>query len=330
MERDLYWDSLKCVLIFFVVYGHIIEVDYPIGSFNRAMYNFIYTFHMPLFIFISGRFSHIRDRQKYKKNILRLFETYVIFQVLLTIVSIAHGGEFNIDFLTMPNWILWYLLALIYWRITIYLVPKRWLQHQKYMIIASLAICLLGGFIPVGPHFVVQRTLSSLPFFVLGYYSINYNITKYIDKIPVIATIIVLVLTFAFLYFMLNRNLNFVVNGSLPYRLDNYIHTLMHIGARCLFIPIAIIIGSMIMRLTPTNATLARWGSVTMFIYIYHSIAVLFLYIAINRYIIPNNEFLLFIYGIIVTLCMIYLSRIRYFNVLLNPISYFYNNHKKH
>ena len=163
MERDLYWDSLKCVLIFFVVYGHIIEVDYPIGSFNRAMYNLIYMFHMPLFIFISGRFSHIADRLKYKRNLLRLFETFVVFHIILTIVSIALGGDFNFDFLTTPNWILWYLVALIYWRIMFYFIPERWLHHQKYMIIASLGICLLGGFIPIGSPFVVQRTLSSLP-----------------------------------------------------------------------------------------------------------------------------------------------------------------------
>ena len=70
VERDNFWDSLKFLLIFFVVYGHMIETYAPDGYFNRAMYNFIYIFHMPFFMFISGRFSQIRDRAKYKKTIV--------------------------------------------------------------------------------------------------------------------------------------------------------------------------------------------------------------------------------------------------------------------
>ena len=68
MKRDLYWDSLKFVLIFFVVYGHIIAHYSELSRINMATYNYIYLFHMPLFVFVSGRFSHIRDKQKYKKD----------------------------------------------------------------------------------------------------------------------------------------------------------------------------------------------------------------------------------------------------------------------
>ena len=51
MKRDKFWDSLKFILIFFVVYGHIIETYTEYSSFNQAMYNFIYIFHMPFFMF---------------------------------------------------------------------------------------------------------------------------------------------------------------------------------------------------------------------------------------------------------------------------------------
>lgn len=85
--RDNYWDTLKFVLIFLVVFGHVLEVNYPPGSVNRGIYNFIYSFHMPLFVFISGRFSHIKNRANYKKGIIRLLETYVAFQVIRTILT---------------------------------------------------------------------------------------------------------------------------------------------------------------------------------------------------------------------------------------------------
>lgn len=70
MKRDLYWDSLKAILIILVVYGHMISPYAPDGSFNRAMCSFIYTFHMPLFIFISGRSSDCLSCQGSKSLII--------------------------------------------------------------------------------------------------------------------------------------------------------------------------------------------------------------------------------------------------------------------
>ena len=93
VERDNFWDSLKFLLIFFVVYGHMIETYAPDGYFNRAMYNFIYIFHMPFFMFISGRFSQIRDRAKYKKTIVRLFETYLVFQTIRCVKILVISGN---------------------------------------------------------------------------------------------------------------------------------------------------------------------------------------------------------------------------------------------
>lgn len=98
MKRDVFWDSLKFVLIFFVVYGHMIETYAPNDSFNRAMYNFIYTFHMPFFMYISGLFSQINDRAKYRHGILMILETYSVFQLIRCIKPILNGGTFFLDY----------------------------------------------------------------------------------------------------------------------------------------------------------------------------------------------------------------------------------------
>lgn len=82
IERNSFWDSLKYLLMIFVVYGHMIETHVENSPFNQAMYNYIYIFHMPLFVFISGRFSHIRNSQRYLLRLLTIFETYIVFQFL--------------------------------------------------------------------------------------------------------------------------------------------------------------------------------------------------------------------------------------------------------
>lgn len=185
MKRDIFWDSLKFVLIFLVVYGHTMEYNLSDGSFNRAMWNFIYTFHMPLFVFISGRFSHIHSRERYIQGIVRLVETTIVFQIIWSIFRVTIFGEqINYTFITQPYTILWYLVALIYWRVMVLFIPKKVLAHKKKIIFASFMICFLSGFIPVGHDFVIQRTLVFLPFFALGYYSEEVKICEIIRKIP--------------------------------------------------------------------------------------------------------------------------------------------------
>lgn len=55
-KRDLYFDNLKGILISLVVFGHLIENFYFKSKFVEIVYTFIYTFHMPAFIFLSGLF----------------------------------------------------------------------------------------------------------------------------------------------------------------------------------------------------------------------------------------------------------------------------------
>lgn len=44
-ERNPFRDSLKYLLTFIVVYGHMIETCVNNSPFNHAMYNFIYLLH---------------------------------------------------------------------------------------------------------------------------------------------------------------------------------------------------------------------------------------------------------------------------------------------
>lgn len=79
--RDTYWDELKFVLICLVVLGHIIR--FSNGGLQGALHNYIYIFHMPLFIFCSGRYSHVNDKKKYLYRQMRILETYILFSIFL-------------------------------------------------------------------------------------------------------------------------------------------------------------------------------------------------------------------------------------------------------
>ena len=63
-NRIALWDNLKFILITFVVAGHFADEIMDYSSIYSSIFLFIYAFHMPLFIFISGYFHSDRNKKK--------------------------------------------------------------------------------------------------------------------------------------------------------------------------------------------------------------------------------------------------------------------------
>jgi len=76
----------------------------------------------------------------------------------------------------------------------------------------------------------------------------------------------------------------------------------------------------LVMRVVPAWKTLAKWGSVTLFIYIYHPLLSqgLLRYATANG-LIPKNDFMLLVYAIIITALLVFLSRFKVLQLLMNP-----------
>lgn len=93
MSRDLSFDFIKGVLIILVVVGHVIQglygIDVP-DVWENPLFNVIYTFHMPLFIFISGYFFYHSLKSPLssliKKKFLRLIVPSFVWSSLIFII----------------------------------------------------------------------------------------------------------------------------------------------------------------------------------------------------------------------------------------------------
>ena len=66
-KRNIWLDNVKGFLIICVVAGHFLEsgIDYH-SNMCKSLFLFIYSFHMPLFVFASMRF---RQRNASAKNL---------------------------------------------------------------------------------------------------------------------------------------------------------------------------------------------------------------------------------------------------------------------
>lgn len=163
-KRSVFWDNYKGILIFLVVFGHYIysyanRVD---GSLAQELYRFIYTFHMPAFIFCSGYFSkseHSRSREPQT----RLFLYYVVFNTLMLVFAYFYLGS-EIKLLT-PYYSFWYILSLILWRAMIGVTGK-----VKGIFWISLIVTLaLGYWSEFTNVLALRRTVAFFVFFVAGY-----------------------------------------------------------------------------------------------------------------------------------------------------------------
>mgnify|MGYP003293127632 CR=1 FL=1 len=74
--RDARYCNLKLLLIYLVIYGHLIEPGIWESKVLMVQYKLIYMFHMPLFSFLSGLFlnsSKTCSRQFFKMASLYFF-----------------------------------------------------------------------------------------------------------------------------------------------------------------------------------------------------------------------------------------------------------------
>ena len=328
MKRDKFWDSLKFILIFFVVYGHMIETYTPDGSFNRAMYNFIYTFHMPFFMFISGRFSQIKDRKKYLNGIIFILETYIVFQTIRCIKPILAGGTISVSDLISPKGTLWYIAYLAIYRFIMYIVPHKYLNCNPIIIIStSFAIGILWGFMPICTF---EKIISFLPYYLMGYYSVQYNIKDKIKKIPLFVSLIGIITIFAIIYIFINYNIGYIIYYEMNYYLVDFKTSPLILCIDRIIVYIsAIIISILIMRVVLYTNVFSSYGSTTLFIYMYHTFIILSLRSLISNNFIPQNVILLLIYTILILFSLISLSNISFLRYLMNPITYIKNNLEK-
>lgn len=162
--RDLAFDNIRAVLIFLVIFGHAIEYFRLTNQMAEFVYVFIYFFHMPVFIFISGYFSKnlIRGRATAVRNFLL---PYLLLNIVLSIIMFALGKIDEILILN-PGWTLWYLYCMFIWRL---LLPD--LVRIRYIMLVSFIVAIFSGFLTeFGTYMAMARTLGFLPFFLAGYF----------------------------------------------------------------------------------------------------------------------------------------------------------------
>lgn len=315
--RDPLFDNVKILLILLVVLAHVLPIDFK-DRINLTVSNFIVTFTMPLFIFVSGYFTKVTNWESLKWGIIKLFETLMVFTIIHLFILYLQGKHIGIDTIVCPCWTLWYMVCLIWWRIMLYFLPNKIRDNNRTLITIGILMCLIMGFVPLGTEFSFQRTFSFFPFFLMGYVARKENMINRL-RINTRLAVTVLVLVFLGLY-IANSQMRDYFHLNWNYYHYNSIMISLCIRAGLLIFStlMSICFFSVIPR---KEYKWTHFGQITLFIYMWHSVILIWRFILRDAYALPTSFPYCVLYAMLVVAVIYLMSKVKVFHWLLNPIT---------
>lgn len=229
--RDKKMDFIKGVTIFLMVWGHIVQHFYGNeGSFyGNIVYKVIYTFHMPLFMFISGYFfkSSLDKRslpEIMKGKTIQLGVPIFIWTIFYYVEDLLYtGAEFEFRQLFHLFFRrLWFLAAFFMLSIFVAIIWQFFKKYSKGFILT----CIIMGFvILIIPDELFSAVFFKFmyPYFVAGILANHFKeqIKSYQKPVFIISAVIYLLLLIGFKdnYYVYTSGMYLPFNGGLKEQL---------------------------------------------------------------------------------------------------------------
>ena len=271
-ERILKYDNAKFLLILFVVTGHLIDYfskncDYHI---YRVVITFIYSFHMPVFIFLSGLFYKCKDNGR---KAFQYFSIGLLLRITLYITYRCLGSAAGMN-LFFENGVPWYMYAIATYYLVLYVFRN---VNQKTLLVMGLIFSLCVGYIEsVGDFLVLSRCIVFFPFFLLGAMTNREKLLKVTSNKALKAGCgVLLAAWFVFIYFkldMMKLIMPMFTGRNHYYKLDEALQP-YGVGVRALCYVISFVIGFAVICIVPNVKipAITKFGSRTLQVYFWHS-----------------------------------------------------------
>lgn len=309
-NRDCRIDAVKFWLIVLVITGHVIGNSLLKSTTSCAvLWKWIYMFHMPLFVFISGYFSRKKDSHHFLAGCWNIAEPLIVFQLVSLALRLVSGSDVSLKSVFTPWWVLWYLLSLLYWRLLLQVTPDKILQNTKLIIAASFAISILAGFLPLTRFLSLQRTLAFLPFFCMGYCMRGKRLFLPSKYKPWCFLFLAATMVIPILF---EKRLGFL-NHADPYP------NIYGMYGRMLVFALSVPMSIAFLNVCPFSKWMAGQGQYTMQYYIYHAFAVPVFMKVIGVLGFPTSLFAALLYTLFIVGSIFLLLKIPLFRKLTNP-----------
>ena len=220
VDEKTYLDRLRVSLILLVVIGHATRMFCPYGVYNNRiavdstlemLTKVIYSFHMPLFVMISGYVYGIcvlksKDYASFllviRKKFFRLVVPYLFWgvcyvapiMIVLSLTPLSYWQYVKTGILlSLNSRQLWFLAALFIIFILVHGIRcmlerynnfKSIPLYVKIIVFMSIAFMLRHFYIP--SYFQLANAVHYLPYFLMGYYAKRVDFKSLLDRVALI------------------------------------------------------------------------------------------------------------------------------------------------
>lgn len=193
-SQSLLIDLARGFAMFLMLWGHCIQYC-CVGSFDyfeNTAFKFIYSFHMPLFMLVSGYLFYYSFEKRSLRELL-IYKTQAMLQpiimcaILAFFLTDAIAAVYQKDFMAivgsgwlnhlMDYWFLWSVLAASVYVAIVCKLVKHWLAK---LILLGLGIFFVALF----PS--AQMSMYMYPYFVAGFYYAELKDSAFVKKMQML------------------------------------------------------------------------------------------------------------------------------------------------
>lgn len=253
-QRIYAFDLLKCFAMFLVIYGHFLQFFLPGGTQGKPVYSLIYSFHMALFMMVSGYFFYnSMNRYNFTGILKDKFFVLIIPSITYTCIAVFASICIRNDWADCRQYLfdhLWFLKALFCCQIAAFVLKK-------------LNRFFLGGIIGIVFFYFFNRWQLSVmfPAFFMGMMLRRYD-TWWKDKVK----LLLLVSLFTYIVSITIRH-NFVI----PH-IGMIMHLLIPLCGSFFIISLFYFTLRNYVKKNRLTDTFNYWGSKTKELYILHGL----------------------------------------------------------
>lgn len=195
-SRIYLFDNIKFFLITAVVVGHFAEVGTSKSEIYKSIFVFIYAFHMPLFLFLSGV---LHKNKNITQKIVMYLSLGILSKIVIYIMRLIANGKASFSLLS-DSYLPWYMFVMAMFIATSYFLRNT--DKRLILTISLILACVAGYDSNIGDYLYLSRFIVLYPFFVLGEMTsaqtlIKLNKSKKLKVIAIIILGVWLVVCFA-------------------------------------------------------------------------------------------------------------------------------------
>ena len=164
-ERNIKLDHAKLFFMFCVVLGHVIA-NYEAGSpLVSSLLFFIYLFHVPGFVFLSGLFAKTSIRNSRWDRAASFLMLFLFMTVVRYACMLIRRESAQLDLVSVTD-ARWYALAMFFWYAAAILLKKA---NPRLVMAVSVLLSMASGYYTGHASTLAWlRTVNFFPFFYAG------------------------------------------------------------------------------------------------------------------------------------------------------------------